>query len=315
MDSAVDSSPTPDEDALYRHTKREKWGVAVFLWERDGKRAFRFADGEVRVFKKGFYELMVPAPAPADGSADELRAKVRAANAGKKAEIIPTIGDQLVLMLKEYPGGFIGEAWRDKHRGGGRRLKRHRQPAIDQAKELLAVDKLQALFDAQDHEGTLDVFVELLSATDLVPSSHVNKLKQSKPKPELTRTLLEVARNPKKATVRQMQAAIVACQGPATSWQVLTAPLTLLAPNTHICVHPSVFATQGKIALPRFTPPKRASEAGYQRYVDVCRIVTEELGALGHPPIDQLDLHDFIWTTLRPASREELERIHIQRSK
>jgi hypothetical protein len=74
-----------------------------------------------------------------------------------------------------------------------------------------------------------------------------------------------------------------------------------------------VFATQGKIVLPRFTPPKRASEAGYQRYLDIARHVQEELAELGHPPIDNLDLHDFVWTTLRPASREELERIHIQR--
>jgi hypothetical protein len=57
MDIAIDSIDTresPNEDALYRHKKREEWGVAVFLWERDGKRAFRFADGETRVFKQGF---------------------------------------------------------------------------------------------------------------------------------------------------------------------------------------------------------------------------------------------------------------------
>jgi hypothetical protein len=315
MEPAVDtdeSMNTPDQDALYRHKKREQWGVAVFLWERDGKRAFRFADGEVRVFKKGFYQLMVPAPVPADGSAEELRAKVRASQAGKKEEIIPTVGDQLVLLLKDYPKGFTGDAWRDKHRGGGRRLKRHRDPAIKQAREVLSADRIGELHKHGDYAGVLDSLVEVLAATDLVPSAHVNKLKETKPTKEFSATILAMAKDPDGTTLRMLQAALVGAQGPATSWQILTAPLALLAPHKHLCVRPSVFGVQGKIVMPRFNAPKRASEAAYQRYLDVARLVEEELEALEHPPLDLLDLHDFVWMTLRPAAREELERIHIQ---
>lgn len=304
-----------DTDALYRHQKRAEWGVAVFLWERDDKRAFRFADGETRVFKQGFYELMVPAANPGDGSADELRAKVRASASGKKEEIIPTVGDQLVLLLKEYPKGFTGPTWAKAHRGSGRRLKRHRDPSVAQARELLGAPELREAHEAGDYQPALRALIDLLAATDLVPSAHVKKLEEAKPTRDLSALLIRFADDPERGTVRELQAGLVGAQGPATSWQVLTAPLALLAPHKHLCVHPSAFAAQGAIVMPRFTAPKRAGETGYQRYLEVARMVEDELVALGHAPTDLLDLHDFVWTTLRPAAREELQRIHLQKQK
>lgn len=309
MDVALETASPDEQDLLYRHTKREKWGVAVFLWERDEKRAFRFSDGEVRVFKKGFYELMVPAKPPGDGSAAKLRAQVKAAAGGKKVEILPTVGDQLLLLLKDYPKGFVGEPWRKKHRGSGRRLKRHRDPAVAEAKELLDVETLQKSHDAGDYAANLERLIKLLAGTDLVPSAHVKKLQTTQPTEDLSAALIETAKDPENATVRRLQAALVGARGPANSWQVLTAPLALLAPQRHICIRPSVFAYQGKIVMPRFTPPKRANEASYQRYLDVARHVEDELAALGHSPVDMLDLYDFVWTTLRPGAREELEKI------
>lgn len=319
MDVAAETAETPktstvdvDADALYRHKKRAEWGVAVFLWERDDKRAFRFTDGETRVFKQGFYELMVPAQNPGDGSADELRAKVRASASGKKEEIIPTVGDQLMLLLKDYPKGFEGPTWAKAHRGGGRRLKRHRDPSVAQARELLGAAELREAHEAGDYQPALRALIELLTGTDLVPSAHVKKLEEAKPTQDLSAVLIRFADDPEAATIRELQAALVGAQGPATSWQILTAPLALLAPHKHMCVHPTVFAAQGSIVMPHFTAPKRASEAAYQRYLEVARMVEDELVALGHAPRDLLDLHDFVWTTLRPSAREELQRIHLQ---
>ena len=309
------SPDEPDTDALYQHKKRSEWGVAVFLWERDGKRAFRFADGETRVFKQGFYGLMIPAAVPADGSAEELRAKVRAGGSGRKDVVVPTVGDQLVLLLKDYPKGFIGEAWTTAHRGGGRRLKRHRDPAVAQARERLGAAEVREAHAAGDFAPALAALVDVLSNTDLVPSAHAKKLQEAKPTQQLSATIIRLADDPERMTVRELQAALVDAQGPATSWQVLTAPLALLAPTVHLCVHPGVFATQGTIVMPHFNAPKRASEAGYQRYLEVARMVEEELTALGHAPTDRLDLYDFVWATLRPAAREELERIHVQAQK
>lgn len=311
MDIAADTDANePNEDLLYRHSKREQWGVAVFLWERDEKRAFRFADGEVRVFKKGFYKLMVQAEAPADGSAEKLRAAVKAAAGGKKIEFLPTVGDQLVLFLRDYPGGFVGDAWHKVHRGDGRRLKRHRDPAVTEAKKLLDPEALTKAYESGTYSESLSRLIEVLKNTDLVPSAHVKKLQTTQATKDLSAALMETAKDPENANVRRLQAALVGAQGPATSWQILTAPLTLLAPKKHLCVRPSVFSTQGKIVMPRFNAPKRPNEAAYQRYLDVARLVEEELAALGHAPVDKLDLHDFVWATLRPAAQEELQKIN-----
>lgn len=314
MESKVDQEETvntPNPNQLYRHRKREEWGVGIFLWERDDKRAFRFADGEVRVFKQGFYDLMVPAVAPADGSADKLRAELEA-NRNGQAEIIPTVGDQLVLMLGDFPKGFAGPRWLDRHRGRGRRLKRHRDAAVRQARELLAPGRIAKLDEAGEHVAVLDALIEVLSDTDLVPSAHIKALRVTKPTAELSAAIRALAEDPEKYSLTQLQVALANAGGPATSWQVLTAPAALLAPDKQLCVRPNVLAQQGKIVTPHFSAPKRPSAAGYARYLEVARHVDEELGELGYPPLDMLDLHDFMAMTLRPGAREQLERIHLQ---
>jgi hypothetical protein len=314
--SAADTRlDTHTQDALYRHEKREQWGVALFVWERDGKRAFRFADGEVRVFKKGFYEMMIPAPTPSDGSADELRALVLSGGSGKKNEIIPSVADQLVLFLAEYPDGFAGDAWHDGHRGqhveGTRRLKRHRNPALTDARQQLSYTGITELVSASNHTGVRDALVEVLAATDLVPGAQVNTLRETRPSRELSLAIQAITRDPERASIKALQAALITAQGPASSWQILTAPLSLLAPQEHICVRPNAMMSQGKIVMLRFTAPK-LTEAGYQRYLDIAKFVQRELTQLGHAPHDMLDLHDFMAVTLRPGARAELERIHLQ---
>ncbi|MCA9684376.1 MAG: hypothetical protein KC457_19425 [Myxococcales bacterium] len=307
MEPIVDAEDQIESGQLYRHSKRENWGIAVFLWERDEKRAFRFADGEVRIFKKGFYELMVPAKPPGDGTAAKLLATVDAGD--KKLEILPSVGDQLMFMLSEYPRGFIGEAWTKKHRGRGRRLKRHRDAAITEARELLEPKAIAALHEAEDHAEVLARWIKVLAGTDLVPSSHIKKLEAiaAEAQAGLSETLVALAQKPRQeGALRRLQAALVSAHGPATSWQVLTATLSLLDPVHHVCVRPSVFATQGAIVVAGFRAPARANEAGYQRYLEVARLVQVELAELGHSPTDMFDVYDFVWTTLRPAARAEL---------
>jgi hypothetical protein len=259
--------------------------------------------------------MMIPAATPSDGSADELRALILSGGSGKKGEVIPSVGDQLVLFLAEYPGGFTGDTWQDAHRGqhieGARRLKRHRDLAIAEAREQLAHERISEFTSAGNHTGIRDALVEVLAATDLVPGAQINALRETRPTRELSLAVQEITRDPENATFGKLQTALVTAQGPANSWQILTAPLSLLAPHKHICVRPNALLTQGKIVMLRFTAPK-ITEAGYQRYLEVVRFVQDELSELGHPPGDMLDLHDFMAITLRPGARAELERIHLQ---
>jgi hypothetical protein len=89
---------------------------------------------------------------------------------------------------------------------------------------------------------------------------------------------------------------------------LLSALLGLVHPREHTCIRPSVFAAQAKMLMPAFKPPKSPTPMGYARYLQVARMVRDELIRHGHAPRDLLDVHDFIWTTLRPGARADLER-------
>ena len=43
---------------LYQHSKMPDWGLAVLAWEREGRRAYQFQDGQLRIIKDGYYQLM-----------------------------------------------------------------------------------------------------------------------------------------------------------------------------------------------------------------------------------------------------------------
>ncbi|MCA9707640.1 MAG: hypothetical protein KDK70_17455 [Myxococcales bacterium] len=144
------TDPEPSRP-IVRHTRREGWGRALMLWERDDKRGYQFEDGEVRVFARPYFELLQPAKNPDPVLRHELREKAvangalahePARSAGSEREVAvprPTLDDQLVVFESLFPDGFHGDAWAQAHRDQpeDRRLKRHRQPAIAEAAERL----------------------------------------------------------------------------------------------------------------------------------------------------------------------------------
>jgi hypothetical protein len=306
----MQQSPTTSSVSLFRHSKRRHWGVAALLWERDGKRGYQFSDGKMRVFKEGFYHLFESATAPGDGSAKAVRRLARLARADEVTEAtrLPTLRDQILLFRRNFPDGFSGDAWLKKHRGVGarKRLKRHRDPAISEAHRL-SVDELKPVIECCDWDAVLDRLLELALGSNLVPSSHVKKLKKLKPSRELSVSIYEwldcdvdgeEADRIFNHLVRQL--------GNAATWPILTAIGGLVDPEHHTCVRPSVFAEQGKMLLPNFKPEARPRFAAYSRYLHMAKTVYDELVEAGLEPRDLLDVHDFIWDTLRPAVREDL---------
>ena len=80
MHEALDATSNPVSDPtatpqLFRHCKREDWGLAVLLWEREGKRGYRFEGGHERTFKEGYYHLFESASAVGD-AAEKLLASL-----------------------------------------------------------------------------------------------------------------------------------------------------------------------------------------------------------------------------------------------
>lgn len=306
-------TPAGSEVQLYRHQSRQHWGVAAFLWERDGKRGYQFSDGKMRVFKQGFYHLFETAEAPGDGSARAVRRLARLARADDVTEAtrLPTLRDQILLFRRSYPKGFFGDAWMAKCRGVGvrkqlKRLKRHRDPAISDAHRL-SVGELKPVIECSDYAAVLDRVIEVLTATNLVPSSHIKKLRKLSPSRELATAVYDwLACEEDDDDADRRFNYLVRQLGAAGTWPIITGLRGLLEPQDHVCVRPSVFAKQAKLLLPNFSAEKRPRYKSYIRYLHVANVVRDELTEAGFEPRDLLDVHDFMWETLRPAAREDL---------
>jgi hypothetical protein len=53
---------------LFRHARRPEWGLAILESETTTHRRFQFQDGQLRTFRRGFYELLEPVDRPLDES-------------------------------------------------------------------------------------------------------------------------------------------------------------------------------------------------------------------------------------------------------
>jgi hypothetical protein len=309
--AALDSSERSDVH-LVRHRKRGDWGVAALLWERDGKRGYQFADGKLRVFKEGFYHLFESAPAPGDGSAKVVCRLARLARAEELTEAtrLPTLRDQITMFHRWFPEGFGDAAWIRKHRGAGKRkrLKRHRDPAIEDARRLGA-EQLERLIDARDWPAVSERLRAVVGCSNLVPSAHVERLGQLELGREHAQALRAwIVGHDDEAEVERRFNHLTRLLGPAGTWPVVTCIRGLLDPEHHTCVRPSAFAVQAKMLLPNFVFADRPRYGAYQRYLHVVESVRDELESADLQPRDLLDVHDFIWETLRPSVRAELLR-------
>jgi len=307
----------PKAPLLYHHTKRPEWGLAIVAWERPEKRAYQFQDGQLRVFKDGFYQFLEEVDLPADQSAEVLASlgralgrseKSRASGTRKATALIP-LSAQIAYFREQFPEGFGDEAWLSGKRGSGapRRLKRHRDPAVAQAREALDKGVLDDLIAKDEHIKIIEALLAVLTKTDLVstvklaPLSNLAEDRQA-PVAEALRDLLygDGAIVPRLTRFNSWLA--------KGSWELVTAPLGLVHPDVHICVRQNVFKQQAQWMAPRMVHSTKPDGPGYERYLSMVGSIAEKLTAEGMPPRDLFDVFDFCYETLRPAVRASLAK-------
>lgn len=308
------SSNTP---TLYRHTKKKEWGLALLAWEQDGKRGYRFEDGEVRVFKEGYYDLLEEVDAPADQSSPllaELDRQQRRADKAAGNEPAITFEEQLGVFLEQFPEGFGSKEWLEKHRGqGGRRLKRHRDSAIAQAQKDLSAEAIDAALASGDLASVQKAALDVVENTDLVTKSQLDPLKRATPTEDFIRTLRNLLYGENEIGVRfdAFCRELATNSGRPPSWPLVTAVPSLVQPKDFICIRPSVFKTQADASSVTVRGTKTPSSRSYGGFLEMAADLRDQLTAAGHPPRDYLDLYDFIWVTLRPSSQEILEKVRV----
>ena len=319
MSSSTDHLPT-----FYTHSKRPEWGAAVVAWEQRDKRGYLFEDGTVRVIAQRFYPLMVPAEESAVQLLDVLKSHLSrlkisfAADTSSKPDAERTISlhDQLVLLNQDYEGGFSGSSWRLHMRGQGapRRLKRHRDPAIADARAVLDVSVLDDALGRQSYATWWGRVADMLERTDLVSAREVKSLGARAPAAHRAitlelRDLLATARESADESAAQLTRFAREFErflgGPA-SWPLATVFLALAAPDQHICVRPANLRRLAHWTSRTALRSSRPNGADYARVLDVVRDLRTQLEQLGAPPIDLMDMYDLLRVTTVSSAEKRM---------
>ncbi|MDH3270014.1 MAG: hypothetical protein OEN56_01700 [Gemmatimonadota bacterium] len=313
LDMSSDTTPAL-EGTLLRHAKRPEWGVAVLAWERDGHRGYQFEDGRLRKIRKGYYKLLEPV--------DELEAPEAVVRKNLERAMVATGGeatrsikkkvapfeDQLELFVKLYPKGFMDPAWIADHRGdpNGSALKRHRDPSLADAQEALAADRCNGMVVDGQHDTLFESIVDVLAGSNLLPISHVKDLRQldDDERRRYSESVADVLHGERHfdERFRDYLDVLTSLLGGRPSWRIATALPSLVHPQTHVSVRRSAFARQAGSIAPTARYTRTADVGAYKNYLRVAQGVKTRLVDAGHEPRDLLDIHDFIWDTLRTSA-------------
>lgn len=314
--SNEDTAPQPG-DRLYQHVKRKQWGMAVLTWERDGKRGYQFEDGELRVFAEGFYKFLEEVEPPPEQAARLMAKLGRQGGLGKgdakDEDRKLTFEEQLQVFLEQYADGFAGAEWKNGHRGEGasRRLKRHRDSAAANARELLGKDALDGLIAAGDHAEVLKRMTDIVHGTDLVTRAQAEPVARAKPSAALSEGLRDVlyGEGDYEARFDEYCRLLLEAGRKQLSWPLASSIPALVQPEAHVAVRPTVLAKQAQWAYPRLRYSTKPEGRVYTRILTMARTVRDTLTKGGHPPKDMLDVYDFMLATLRPAAQKILDEV------
>jgi len=319
---------TPDtkdgEPRLYQHALRHDWGLAALAYERGRSRAYQFEDGEVREFKVG--SKLIRRVAATERNRDTVRAlrqRLRMLEAKRRQQrtmrravrrASQGLEPQVRVLQDTYEDGFSGNAWIVKMRGHGakRRLKRHRTPAVLGAKQRLDQLVLDSLV-AKEEWGTVQtLLIEALEGTNLVTKRQLTPLRKlsGRPRRELAESLRELLYGdaPFEGRFDRFVEACKGTRGKEPPWELVTAPLALVFPEEHVCVHPKTFAIQAERLDMRHVVSDAPRAAQYRHWLAVAKGVAEACRDHRLRPKDLLDVRDFIQLTLSGPSLKRVQR-------
>ncbi|HRE88188.1 MAG TPA: hypothetical protein PK095_03525 [Myxococcota bacterium] len=338
MNAQHDETPT-----LYRHPRRPDWGLAILDSEDQLHRRYQFQDGELRTIRKGFYQLLEPVDRPLDEQA-RISERLEAARDVSRArkEIVETSSSSLVSLPDQvghfkatYPGGFADPRYTEQVRGegAGRRLKRQRDPLIEQAREALAEDKLRGwLEDSEDMSPMREALLGVLKATDLVKRDELEIVASLTPSAlsRVAEVLLAIwedensqggeadpandnsssdrAHDTIELDHEQQFDALVAALTVETEprWCLPTTILAALFPDSYPPVRHNIYREQARWMAPRFKLDRTPSGRQYQRLRAMTAQVRQKLAREALEARDLFDVWDFMWETLRPKAKEAL---------
>lgn len=306
---------TQDTLELFQHTLQPHWGLATPVSVRGLHALYQFEDGKVREFRLESPLLRrVRVGQRHQEAVEQLHKHIDALKSVRRQrrtrrQVVRRaprgLAVQVELFKKQYPLGFQGIRWNVQMRGhgSGRRLKRHRDPAILGARQRLSPQLLGQLVAKERHDEVHRLAMETLAATDLLHASQRRPLVQMSDSEKrrfalrLTGLLHDDAELFGTRFEQWVQACDVYMKRPP-AWEAVTAPLALYFPNDHVSVRPERLAAQAKqLGMPLVLPNRPHAEA-YREALGVVRGVQDLCAENGLAARDLLDVCDFMEVTL-----------------
>lgn len=312
--------------ALHQHKKRKEWGLAILAWERPGKRAYLFEDGELRIIAEGFFSLIQEVDRPrSEVEALCMRlgtdlkaihgAREAASTTARTSDPVIRFDDQMSFFRSKFPQGFAGDKWTKKQRGKGakKRLKRHRDAAVEEARQKLSRERLDELLVQLQYRPIWNDVVEVLDNADLVPAAQLKNLDSDvaedwRALAIAVRDLLWEDGSYEAHFDRFLKTFRATFKKPAP-WQLATALSALVHPEEHVCIRPSSFREQAKSMAPRLPMGKTPNASAYARFASMAKTVRDKLESDGLAPRDYLDVYDFVRITLTPKAQKQLRAL------
>jgi hypothetical protein len=300
--------------SLFAHSRRADWGLAVLKDEADGKRRYLFEDGQERTVARGFEQLMLRIEEPSAeqhttlARLQKLLARGRRSAAAAGSPEGSGFDDQVTRLKQTFPEGLADAGWVAEMRGEGseQRARKHRQAAIDEAKEQLSQQALDALLSGQKFGEIVERLITLLKKTDLVSAPQLTLRKNGGDQErELAIALRESLYGAAPYPVRldRYIAALAAAFGSHPRWELATALASLVLPTEHVAVEPASFRRQLKSLATKRTIATKPTSADYAICLQVARSTGKKLAEHGEAPRDMFDVRDFMVFTLAKPSR------------
>lgn len=310
MTSSIENPFPP----LLRHAVRADWGVGILAGEKDGKHRYLFENGEERTLASGFTAMMLRVEKPSDEE-QAAYARLRGILAARAPSdgVRPgglDFGEQLRTFHAGYPGGLSDPKWVGDVRGEGaaQRAPRHRQPLIEDARQLLSQKVLDSFVSAQQFGQVWDAVTKVLGRSDLVSAA---QLKLKAPGDEQKRVLALAVREllygagAYDLRFDRFCTAFTAAFGAPPRWELATALSAVVHPTEHVCVEATAFRKQLKAAGSHRAVSAQASGSGYASLLGVVRLIANKLSEHGELPRDLFDVRDFITLTLKPVAKKK----------
>jgi hypothetical protein len=304
-------------EPLYRHRKRSEWGLAILAWEQPTKRGYQFQDGMLRIISEDYYDLLCVVDDLPEGAAELIAdLKSRAGLAGEKdqhktrtKEGTLTFADQTRIFRIKYPQGFADPGWLSQIRGvaSSRRLKRHRQPAIDEMRGSLTDEALQQALDDGRSTEVVESIIKTLAHTNLVKPKELNALEQlpSGQHADYVTALRDLLFG--EAPMDERFDRFAAAQGKKGGWPVVTAPAALVQPESMVCVQPTMIRRQARVLEPALIVGTDPKGRIYERVLTMLNRVRDLLTEASLQPADLMDVFDLMGVTLLPSARQLLQ--------